>query len=74
MGNLNIRINSIAPGLTNTDMMVNNTQDKIISQTLERLSLKRIGQTEEISNVALFLASEMSSYITGQTISVDGGM
>ena len=74
LAKLNIRVNAVAPGLTNTDMMVNNTQDKIISQTLERLSLKRIGQTEEISNVALFLASEMSSYITGQTISVDGGM
>lgn len=74
MGSSNIRINTIAPGLTDTDMMKKNTPEKILNTTIERLSIKRIAKKEEIANVALFLASDLSSYITGQTISVDGGM
>lgn len=74
MGNSNIRVNTIAPGLTDTDMMKDNTPKKILEKTIERLSLKRIGKTDEIADTALFLASDLSSYITGQTISVDGGM
>ena len=74
MGSSNIRINTIAPGLTDTDMMKDNTPKKYLDKTIERLSIKRIGKTDEIANTALFLASDLSSYITGQTISVDGGM
>ncbi len=74
MGSSNIRINTIAPGLTDTDMMRNNTPEKIFNTTIERLSIKRVGKKEEIANAALFLASDLSSYITGQTLSVDGGM
>tara|TARA_B100000953_G_scaffold267293_1_gene235863 strand:- start:251 stop:994 length:744 start_codon:yes stop_codon:yes gene_type:complete len=74
LGVHNIRVNAIAPGLTDTDMMTENTSKNIIEETIENTSLKRIGKTEEIANVALFLSSEISSYITGQVIRVDGGM
>ena len=74
LGNFNIRVNSIAPGLTDTDMMRKNTKKEVIDEVISRLSLKRVGQTEEIANVALFLSSDLSSYVTGQTIRVDGGM
>ena len=74
LGAYNIRVNCIAPGLTDTDMMRNNTPEKIIDNSLTNISLNRIGNPREIANVALFLTSDLASYITGQTIRVDGGM
>jgi 3-oxoacyl-[acyl-carrier protein] reductase len=74
VGRLNIRVNSIAPGLTDTDMMRKNTPENILKDVVSNLSLRRIANGEEIANVALFLSSDLSSYITGQTIRVDGGM
>ena len=74
LGNYNIRVNVIAPGLTDTEMMSNNTPKNIIEETVANISLKRIGTPDEIANVALFLSSEFSSYVTGQVIRVDGGM
>ena len=74
LGGYNIRVNSIAPGLTNTDMLNNNTSKKVIEEVLKKVSLNRIANPEEIANVALFLSSDLSTYITGQTIRVDGGM
>tara|TARA_B100001175_G_C19059500_1_gene425942 strand:- start:180 stop:536 length:357 start_codon:yes stop_codon:yes gene_type:complete len=73
-GNNNIRVNVIAPGLTNTDMMSKNTPKDLIEETISNISLRRIGEPEDIANVALFLASDMSNYVTGQVIRVDGGM
>ena len=69
----NIRVNAISPGLTETDLMLNNTGESIIKNEIEKITLKRVAQTTEISNVILFLASEKSSYINGQNIIVDGG-
>tara|TARA_B110001454_G_C12719766_1_gene434225 strand:+ start:2164 stop:2907 length:744 start_codon:yes stop_codon:yes gene_type:complete len=74
LGFYNIRVNAIAPGLTDTNMMKNNTSEEIINNVVNSLSLKRVGKTSEIANVVLFLASDLSSYITGQTLRVDGGM
>ena len=74
VGDKNIRVNVIAPGLIDTDMLKNNTKELIIKNKLVNTSLKRLGETNEIANVALFLSSDLSSYITGQTIRVDGGM
>ena len=74
LGPLNIRVNTIAPGLTNTDMMKDNTPAEVIKEVTSNLSLKRVADPEEIANLALFLASDLSSYITGQVIRIDGGM
>ena len=74
LGRANIRINVIAPGLTETDMMLNNTPKNIIEETISKVSLKRVGRPEEIAKTALYLASDLSSYVTGQIIRVDGGM
>ncbi len=74
LGKFNIKVNTIAPGLTNTDMMKNNTPEKTIEEIISKLSLKRFAEPKEIANVALFLSSELSDYITGQVIRVDGGM
>ncbi len=69
-----IRVNAIAPGLTQTDMMVESTPEDILEKTLQRISMRRVGRPEEIAKTALFLASDLSSYITGQVLRVDGGM
>ena len=69
----NVRVNTIAPGYTKTNMLKTVPQellDKFASQT----SLGRLAEPLEIANVCVFLASDMSSYITGAVISVDGGM
>ena len=55
-------------------MMNNNTPKNLLENVVSNLSLKRIASTEEIANSVLFLSSDLSSYITGQTIRVDGGM
>ena len=69
-----IRVNAIAPGLTQTDMMVESTPKDILANTLQRISMRRVGRPEEIAKTALFLASDLSSYMTGQVLRVDGGM
>jgi len=74
LAHYNIRVNSVAPGLTNTDMLVENTQKEIVVETIERISMKRLGEPYEVANTVVFLASEMASYITGQVIRVDGGL
>ena len=70
----NIRVNAIVPGLTQTDMMESSTPDDALEQILNQICMKRVGQPEEIAKSVLFLASNLSSYITGQTLRVDGGM
>jgi glucose 1-dehydrogenase len=70
-----IRVNGIAPGAIATDMnkeLLEDDQKK--KETEQRIPLKRIGQPEEIAKVALFLASDNASYITGTTIYADGGL
>jgi 3-oxoacyl-[acyl-carrier protein] reductase len=74
LANSNIRANAIAPGLTETDMMTQSTPDDVLTNTLERIPMNRVGRPEEIANVALFLSSELSTYMTGQVLRVDGGM
>ena len=74
VGMYNIRVNAIAPGLTNTDMMKENTPKEIVNEVASKTSLRRIANPQEIANAALFLSSDLSSYITGQVIRVDGGM
>ena len=74
LGMYKIRVNVISPGLTDTSMMSENTPQNVKENILSNISLKRIGEPNEIANTALFLSTEMSSYITGQIIRVDGGM
>lgn len=72
LGKIGIRVNAIAPGLIQTKMLDEFDSDTI-AQMKARLSLQRLGTPEEVANVCLFLVSEQSSYITGETIKVHGG-
>lgn len=73
MKGANVRVNTIAPGYTLTDML-KTVPDELLKQFAEKTMLNRLADPIEIANVALFLASDLSSYVTGQVISVDGGM
>lgn len=70
---LNIRVNAVAPGFIETDL-TNNLSEVVVKKRLETIKMKRAGKAEEVANVILFLASDLSSYVTGQVIGVDGGM
>lgn len=74
LGSANIRVNAIAPGLTDTDMMNESTPEDALNETVARTALRRVARPAEIAGAALFLASDLSSYMTGQTLRVDGGM
>ncbi|MBQ6820616.1 MAG: 3-oxoacyl-[Clostridium sp.] len=69
----NINVNVIAPGYINTEM-TSILPDRIKEEILKSIPLKRIGEATEIANLALFLSSDLSNYITGEVINVDGGM
>ncbi|MBI3501993.1 MAG: 3-oxoacyl-[acyl-carrier-protein] reductase [Bacteroidetes bacterium] len=73
LGSRNIRCNAIAPGFISTEMTASLDQ-KVIDAYLADIPLKRTGQPEEVADLAVFLASDNSSYITGQVISICGGM
>ncbi len=73
LGSFNIRVNAVAPGLTNTEMMKKNVSEKIIEEAIKRVALKRPAEPSEISNVVMFLASDLSNYISGETVFVTGG-
>ena len=68
-----ITVNAVAPGYVDTDM-TKVLSDNIRNEILKNIPLQRMGNVEDISNCVAFLASEDASYITGQVISVDGGM
>ncbi|MCB9045486.1 MAG: 3-oxoacyl-[acyl-carrier-protein] reductase [Chitinophagales bacterium] len=73
MGSRNIRCNAIAPGFIETDM-TGYLKDGGAEQWFAKIPLQRFGKPEEVADVALFLASDMSSYVSGQVIGVCGGM
>ena len=73
LGSRGIRANSIAPGFIETAMTAA-LPDNVREEWVKKIPLRRGGQTEDIANVATFLASDLSSYVTGQVIQVDGGM
>lgn len=73
VGARGIRVNCIAPGFIETDMTAVLKED-LKAAMIESVPLKRGGKPEDIANAALFLASDMSSYVTGQVLGVDGGM
>jgi len=74
LGSRNIRCNAIAPGFVETDMTHYLKEGEASKSFLEKIPLGRFGSAEEIADVTLFLASEMSSYVTGQVISTCGGL
>lgn len=69
----NVCVNAIAPGFVETDMVGEMSED-VLNKAKENIPLKRLGKTEDVANLALFLAGNTSDYITGQVICVDGGM
>ncbi|GFD75080.1 beta-ketoacyl-ACP reductase [Tenacibaculum sp. KUL113] len=73
LGSRNIRSNVVAPGFIETEMTAK-LDEKVVEGWRNEIPLKRGGTPEDIANACVFLASDMSSYITGQTLSVDGGM
>ena len=73
LGGKGILCNAIAPGFIETDMISTLPED-YINNIIQQTAIKRLGQAEDVSNLVAFLASDEASYITGQVISVDGGM
>lgn len=73
LGSRNIRCNAIAPGFIETEMTAA-LDEAMVQGWRDAIPLKRGGKPEDVANLCVFLASDMSSYITGQTICVDGGM
>ena len=73
LGSRGVRANAIAPGFIITEM-TNQLSDEVKAEWAKRIPLRRGGTPEDVANIATFLASDMSSYVTGQVIQVDGGM
>lgn len=73
LGSRNIRSNAIAPGFIETEMTAA-LDEKVVQQWRDGIPLKRGGTTDDVANVTLFLASDLSAYVTGQCINVCGGM
>ncbi len=73
IGSRNVRCNAVAPGFIETEM-TGALDENVVNEWRQAIPLKRGGTPEDVANLCLFLASDMSAYITGQTINVDGGM
>ena len=74
LGPYNVRVNVISPGLINTDMMKNSTDQIYLENIIKEIPLRRIGETIDVANLALFLVSDFSKYLTGREIRIDGGL
>jgi len=72
-GKYNLNINAVAPSLIDTDMIKQIPKDRL-SNLVKNIPLKRLGTSQEVASLVLFLASNASDYITGQTINIDGGI
>ena len=73
LANRNINVNSVAPGFIETDM-TESLSEEVTTEMLKQIPLGKLGSPEQVAAVVAFLASEASSYMTGQTLHVDGGM
>ena len=74
LGAQKIRVNTISPGLTETDMMIDSTAKEYLENIVKEIPLKRIGKTLDVAKLILFLSSDLSEYITGQDLRIDGGL
>ncbi|WP_397458989.1 SDR family NAD(P)-dependent oxidoreductase [Pseudomonas asplenii] len=74
LGPHNVRVNSIAPGLIHTDITGGLMQDERRHAIIDGIPLGRLGEARDVANAALFLVSDLSSYLTGITLDVNGGM
>ena len=72
LGSYKICVNAIAPGLVNTDMM-KETPENIVNEALKNTPLKKAAEPEDVANTALYLASNLSNHVTGETIYITGG-
>jgi 3-oxoacyl-[acyl-carrier protein] reductase len=73
LGSRSIRCNAIAPGFIETEMTAK-LDEKVVNEWRSSIPLKRGGSVEDVANLTVFLGSDMSTYITGQTINICGGM
>ena len=73
LGSRNIRCNAIAPGFIETEM-TDKLDEKTVQSWRDGIPLKRGGSPEDVANACVFLASDLSAYVTGQVLNVDGGM
>lgn len=73
MASRNITANAICPGFIETDMTANALNDDLRAQAIQRVPLGRLGTSDDVAQAVIFLASDAASYITGQTLAVDGG-
>ena len=71
LGRDNIRVNTVAPGVTRTDMVAA-LPEEMIKPLIATIPLGRVGEPEDVANAFLYLASDMASYVTGAVLSVDG--
>lgn len=74
LGADNIRVNSITPGLIQTDITAGKLTDEMKREILKGIPINRLGEADDVAGACLFLASDLSSYITGAVIDVNGGM
>jgi 3-oxoacyl-[acyl-carrier protein] reductase len=73
LGKYNITVNAVAPGFIKTEM-IENVPEKLIDMMKDRSAVKRLGEVDDIANAYLFLSSDLASFISGATLSVDGGL
>ena len=73
LGPRGIRVNAVAPGVTATDMVAS-LPEEMIKPIADAIPMKRVGQPRDVANAFVFLASDLASYVTGEVLSVDGGM
>ena len=69
-----VRVNNVAPGLIQTDITAGKLTDEMKTEILKGIPLNRLGDATDVAKVCLFLASDLSSYVTGATLDVNGGM
>ena len=70
----NIRVNCVTPGLIQTDITGDKLTAELRAEIIKGIPLNRLGETRDVANACLFLASDLSSYLTGVTLDVNGGM